>query len=314
MGRTPDVLGAPGADTERHATEEAPMATTQRPTADRPTTQSAGGDHVAADRATSRFDVTSTDGTSIAVWVDGVGPPLVLVHGSIADHTTFDPFVDVLRTDFTTFSMDRRGFGASGDAPGYAIERDFEDVAAVVDAVAERCAAAPILWGHSYGANAALGAAALTPNVHRLVVYEPSLGLRYPPGAIDAVEAAVAAGDMERAIVMVLVDVLELSGEEVDAIRSSPMWPTRLAAAPTIPRECRVEEEWVDVPGRFAGITAPTLFLSGSGSVPEIVAATQRAVVAVPGARVRVLDGHAHFAHKSDPAMVRDIIQELART
>ena len=83
---------------------------------------------------TRRFDVRSADGTSLAVWVDGDGPPLVLVHGSLSDHTTFDPLVEELRCGVTTFSMDRRGFGASGDAAGYAIEREFEDVAAVVEA------------------------------------------------------------------------------------------------------------------------------------------------------------------------------------
>ena len=117
-----------------------------------------------------------------------------MVHGSIADHTTFDPFVDVLRNDLTTFSMDRRGFGASGDATGYSIERDFEDVAAVVDAVAARTGGPVALWGHSYGANCAMGGAARTGNVHHLVLYEPSLGLTYPPGSIEAIEAALAAG------------------------------------------------------------------------------------------------------------------------
>ena len=77
-----------------------------------------------------QFQVEGRDGTPLAVWTEGAGPALVLVHGSIADHTTFDPFVAVLRDGLTTYSMDRRGFGASGDTAPYAIERDFEDVAA----------------------------------------------------------------------------------------------------------------------------------------------------------------------------------------
>src|SRR5688572_1735943 len=101
----------------------------------------------------SRFDVQSRDGTTIAVWVEGDGPPLVLVHGSVSDHTTLTPFVAELATDMATFSMDRRGFGASGDTPGYAIERDFEDVAGVVDAVAARTGGPVALFGHSYGAS-----------------------------------------------------------------------------------------------------------------------------------------------------------------
>jgi pimeloyl-ACP methyl ester carboxylesterase len=92
----------------------------------------------AAEVRTDRFDVRSPDGTPIAVWADGNGPPLVLAHGSLTDHTTFDPLVDQLQGGVTCFSMDRRGFGASGDAAGYAIQREFEDVAAVVEAVAAR--------------------------------------------------------------------------------------------------------------------------------------------------------------------------------
>ena len=97
----------------------------------------------------------------LAVWEHGDGPAIVMVHGSIADHTTFDPFVAVLGEQMTTYSMDRRGFGATGDTPEYSIERDFEDVAAVVDAVAARTGGPVALWGHSYGANCAMGGAAL---------------------------------------------------------------------------------------------------------------------------------------------------------
>ena len=122
----------------------------------------------------SRCDVRSRDGTPLAVWVEGDGPPIVLVHGSIQDDTISAALVHELRTDFTTFSMDRRGFGASGDRRKYTIERDFEDVAAVVDAVAARTAEQVALWGHSYGANCTMGGAALTRNVGHLVLYEPT--------------------------------------------------------------------------------------------------------------------------------------------
>ena len=75
-----------------------------------------------------RWDVETGDGGSIAVWVEGAGPPLVLVHGSVSDHTGYAPLVGELRDEFTTFAMDRRGFGASPDDPGYSAEREFSDV------------------------------------------------------------------------------------------------------------------------------------------------------------------------------------------
>ena len=107
-----------------------------------------------------RITVRSPDGVDLAVWVEGQGPPLVLVHGSIQDHTISAALVAELRTDFTTYAMDRRGFGASSDEPSYSLDREFADVAAVVDEVAARTGAPVVLWGHSFGASCAMGAAA----------------------------------------------------------------------------------------------------------------------------------------------------------
>ncbi|MGH9193941.1 MAG: alpha/beta fold hydrolase [Acidimicrobiales bacterium] len=64
-------------------------------------------------------------------------------------------------------------------------------------------------------------------------------------------------------------------------------------------------------PGQFDGIAAPTLLLTGSESVPAVVRATRQAAAAIPQARIRVLEGHAHFAHKTDPAMVAAIIRRF---
>src|SRR5690606_18816624 len=117
----------------------------------------------------------SPDGVDLAVWVEGQGPPLVLVHGSIQDHNVSSALVAELRSDFTTYAVDRRGFGASGDGEAYAIEQEFADVAAVVDQVAARSGSPVTLWGHSFGASCAMGAAELTGQVGHLVLYEPSL-------------------------------------------------------------------------------------------------------------------------------------------
>src|SRR5919199_2492603 len=171
-----------------------------------------------------RWDVETSDGGTIAVWVDGTGPPLVLVHGSISDHTAFAPLIDELRGDVTAFAMDRRGFGASPDGPGYSAEREFTDVAAVVGAVATRTGQPGMLFGHSWGASCALCAAPDLPSLRALVLYEPSLGLRYPPGWIDRIEARVAAGDYEGALVELFAEVAGLTEEEIADRRAEADW------------------------------------------------------------------------------------------
>src|SRR6185436_975527 len=107
------------------------------------------------------------------------GPPLLLVHGAAADHTTFRVVGPLLGATFDVWAMDRRGRGASGDTAPYAIEREFEDVAAVTGAIADRRAVDAIdVFGHSYGGRCALGAALRSATLRRLVVYE---GAPSPP-------------------------------------------------------------------------------------------------------------------------------------
>ena len=121
----------------------------------------------------------------------------------------------------------------------------------------------------------------------------------------------MARGEGDEAIAIVLVDILELTDEELDGYRASPLWPVRLAAAGTIPRECRAEQDWVERPGQFDAISAATLLLTGSESVPVVKEATERAARAIPGAEVHLLEGHGHFAHKTDPTIVVDILREF---
>jgi pimeloyl-ACP methyl ester carboxylesterase len=263
---------------------------------------------------TEHFSVRSPDGIDLAVWIDGQGPPLVLVHGSIQDHTISAPFVEALRSDFTTYAMDRRGFGASGDGPSYSLDREFADVAAVVDEVAARFGSPVVLWGHSFGAGCAMGAATFTENISHLLLYEPGLGLPYPAGWIDRVERLVADGDLEAAIVMVLRDLLEFTDDQIEQRRAEPEWAGRVATAPTVAREARAEQEWTYADNPMRGITAPTLLLSGSQSPPDVKQATTAARVAIPGARVRVMAGQAHIAHRTDPDLVAGIVREFVMT
>ncbi len=255
--------------------------------------------------------VVSRDGTNLAVWVAGSGPPMVLVHGSFGDHTGWSVPLEVLTRRYTTYAMDRRGFGASSDMEPYTIELEFDDVAAVVEAAAEEHGGPVILWGHSYGANCAMGGAARTQALSHLVLYEPSFGLSYPPGSIEAAEAKLAEGDRSGAVESMLRDALDLSQEDIEALKASPRWPNLLAGAHTAPRECRVEEEWVYRPGQFDGITAPTLMLAGTESPGPLREATNAAARSIGGVVIEELEGHGHFAHRSDPEMVVEIIDRF---
>jgi pimeloyl-ACP methyl ester carboxylesterase len=116
--------------------------------------------------------VRSRDGTKIAYWTSGLGSPLVVVHGAAADHTRWRPLLPYLEAHFTIHAMDRRGRGASGDSPPYGVIRECEDVAAVVDAVAESSGSPVDVYGHSHGGFCAFGAATLSPNIRRLALYE----------------------------------------------------------------------------------------------------------------------------------------------
>lgn len=259
------------------------------------------------------FDVRSTDGTTIRTWVQGVGPPIVLVHGSLRDHTIFEPLIAQLRSRMTTYAIDRRGFGGSGDRDGYTIEREFEDIAVVVDAVAAQSGAVA-LCGHSYGAGCAMGGATLTGNVSHLIPYEPGLGIAYPPGWIEANEEALAAGDAERVIRAVLVDILEMSEDDVEARRSAPQWPEYLGAAVTVLREARTEHAWVYQAGAFDRVRAPTLVLIGTETSTALMRSTLRAAAAIPGARTHVLGDHGHLAHMVDPDLIASIIVQFVST
>jgi pimeloyl-ACP methyl ester carboxylesterase len=159
------------------------------------------------------------------------------------------------------------------------------------------------------------GGAALSGNVHRLVLYEPSLGTVYEPGVLDAIENKVAAGDQEGALLDVLVGIAGMTAAEVAAMRASTKmpWEARLATVPTLPRECRAEEEWEWQPGQFETIAAPTLMLSGALSPPVVAQATERAATAIPRVHVHVIDGEGHFAHRNQPAVVAGIVLDFIR-
>lgn len=259
------------------------------------------------------IELTAGDGVPLAVWVDGSGPPLLLVHGSLQDHTANRTLVDELVGDFATFSIDRRGFGASGDATGWSLDRDVADLADVVDHVAAETGGPVAVWGHSFGANVAMGAAARSAQIAALVLYEPSLGMTFPDGEIDRLDEMIAAGDRDGAIARYLRMALELSDEDIAGLRESPRWASMVDTVHTITRESLAEQSWHD-DGRFASIHAPTLMLTGSDTPPDVRRATEVAAAAIGDPSIRVLAGHGHLAQRTDPALVARITGEFVRS
>lgn len=178
--------------------------------------------------------VVSRDGTPIAVWKSGGGPPLVLVHGAAADHSRWAPVLGALGEHFTVLALDRRGRGQSGDSAVYAIEREYEDVAAVAEWVGDQVS----VLGHSYGAVCALEAARLTGAITRLVLYEGPLGfLQTDPDVVARLRALLDAGQADELLGLFMREVAGLTAEQVELLRSLPAWEARLAVAGTIPRE-----------------------------------------------------------------------------
>ena len=258
--------------------------------------------------------ITSKDGTMIAYQRSGVGPPLVLVHGTTVDHTRWTPILPGLEQHFSVYAIDRRGRGESGDADTYAIEREFEDVAAVVDSLEEPAN----LLGHSYGAICSLEAALLTQNVRKLILYEgPAIppGMQiYPEGLIDRLQAMLDRGAQEEVVTTFMREMVRVPPHELELLRSLPAWKARVAAAHTIPRELRAHERYLYAPERFKGLTTPTVLLLGGESPPLFKVAIEAQNAALPNSRIVVMPGQRHTAMDTAPELfTREVLQFLAQ-
>jgi pimeloyl-ACP methyl ester carboxylesterase len=237
--------------------------------------------------------VLSQDGTPLAVWRSGEGPPLVLIHGAAADHNRWAPVLPALEERFTVFAIDRRGRGRSGDAADYALEREYEDVVAVVESVG---AGANVL-GHSYGGICALEAALLTDGIRKLVLYEPPMGfLKSPPHVVERLQTLLEEGRRDELLGYFMQEVAGLPPDQVDLMRSLPAWQARLDAADTIPREELASREYHFDARRFGDLEVPTLYLQGGDSSEPFKAAGEALRGALPDCRVVVMPGQRHAA------------------
>jgi pimeloyl-ACP methyl ester carboxylesterase len=215
------------------------------------------------------------------------------------------PLLPYLKPYLTVHALDRRGRGASGDAPGYSLEREYEDVAAVVNAAA--VSGHPVdVYGHSHGGIVAFGAAALTTNVRKLVLYEgwpvpdPSI-YALPAGVVTRMNKLLAEGDRDGVVEALFRSVEEISDEDMAALRSAPSWPGRVAAAHTVPRETLGESQARLQPEQAAKITMPVLLLTGEKSTDPAKAQVGAVAAVLPDVQRLVLAGQQHIADIMDP-------------
>ena len=247
-----------------------------------------------------RFQQWQRDGTLIAVEFAGAGPSLVLVHGGIGDHSRWQPLFPQFTPRFTLFAMDRRGHGASGDSPNYSLQKEAEDIAAVVNS----CPGKVFLLAHSYGATCALEAAFLTPNIAKLVLYEPPIQVEQK--FIDRVivtelEKLIRNGEREQALVLFMRDIVKIPPQEIAAAKARPSWATQVADIHSSVREIRATDGYTFDASRMRELTVPTLLLTGSDTAAHHKRAIAALAGSLPSRKVFVFEGQGHNAMDTVP-------------
>jgi len=249
--------------------------------------------------------VRSEDGTVIGYLRIGAGPPLVMVHGSLAVAEAWSAVANLLSDSFTCYLMDRRARGRSGDALDYSIEREYQDVGAVLRAAGPK----PHLIGHSYGAVCGLGAALETP-VDKLILYEPPAGVVFGP-ELEDYRQAIAVGDIEKALEIGITKVVGVPQSQFEAMRANPMFPMFKALAPGWVREMEQIEKLGTNLDRYRAIESPALMLLGSDTSDSLKNATAALIRVLKNARVAELPGQGHGALRTAPGLVAERVREF---
>jgi pimeloyl-ACP methyl ester carboxylesterase len=256
--------------------------------------------------------IHSKDGTLIAYQRSGSGRPVVLVHGGMADHTRWDPVLPALEEFFTVYAIDRRGRGGSGDTEPYSIQREYEDIVALIDSIG-----GPVdLIGHSYGGLCALGAALLTDNIRRLILYEPPPpGFKQPPEIIAMMQALLEDGNREGLLSTFFLEIALLTPGELEIMRSVPAWKGRVEAAHTILRELKIIETHPPFdPKQFGKLKIPVLLMQGGESAAEYKETITLIHSMLSHSRIAELPGQQHVAMNTAPDLfVNGVLNFLKR-
>ncbi len=236
--------------------------------------------------------VQSADGTTIAFDQLGKGPALILVGGAFeqrAMDSETAQLAPLLAQHFTVFHYDRRGRGESTDTLPYAVEREIEDIEALIN----EAGGSAFVFGISSGAALAMEAAIkLGDKVKKLAMYEA------PYNSDDTARQAwmdyrkqlkeLLTADRRGDAVALFMMLVGMPADHVPGMRQHPMWPMFEAVAPTLGEDASVPT------GRAASVAVPALIMDGSASYPFMHITALALVKAMPHAEHRTLEGQTH--------------------
>ena len=239
--------------------------------------------------------IKSADGSTLAFDVDGDGPPIIFVGGAFNTRSTTAPLAAALRDRFTTFNLDRRGRGDSGDTPPYAVEREIDDLDALIEAAGGSAA----VFGYSSGATLVLKAAARIDTITKLIVYDAPFAVEdsHPPlpaRFADDLERLIAAGRRGDAVELYQRVAVGLPEDLIVRMRQAPFRPALEAIAHTLSYDARIVGDLTLPTDLIRSIAAPTLVIDGEASPPVMHKAANALVRTLPDARRCTVAGQGH--------------------
>ena len=236
--------------------------------------------------------LTSADGTRIAYEIGGTGRPIVFATGAFNDHTAAAELAERLAGTFTVVTYDRRARGRSGDTRPYAIEREVDDLAALIDLVGGESA----VFGYSSGALLAVYAAAAKAPITHLALYEAPYAMRGRseqtdlPRRLDDLVRQDRPGD---AVALFQTEGIGLPPETVAQIRQSPMFPSLAAIAQSTVYDATITAAFATPDPALTGVDVPALVMNGAETWPGLAQAARALADALPRGRYQEIPGGA---------------------
>lgn len=255
--------------------------------------------------------VRSRDGSSIAFERSGSGPALILVGGAFCDHrarSAGTPLAAELSQRFSVYCYDRRARGESSHVPPYRLEREVEDLKALLQEAGGRA----FVYGHSSGAILALEAALAGLPIAKLALYEPPLVLEgrpaLPADLPEQLEQLAERGKRAEAAELFLSRAIGLPPAALERTKASRAWPSLEALAHTLSYDARLAADPAAIVERAARVEPETLLLDGSRSPAWLRAGVARLAAAMPRAERRSL---AEQNHDAEPKHVAAVLSDF---